>query len=146
MNAILGILAVSAVFQSTPAVSKDASDLKELYRLEQVWNEAHVKGDADTLDRLWANDLVVTIAAMPLLNKADALAMVRSNKMPFTKYETSELNVKRLGDSALVTGRLQRERVIAGKTITDNWRFTKVYAINGGRWQVIAWHASPAAP
>ena len=136
-------VALLALFQSA-AISKDAADLKELYRLEEVWNEAHVKGDAGTLDRLWANDLIVTIAAMPLMTKAEALAMVRSNKMPFTKYETSELRVKRLGESALVTGRLQRERVMAGKTITDNWRFTKVYAISGGRWQVIAWHASPA--
>ena len=142
----LGILLVSALFQANPAASKDAADLKELYRLEEVWNTAHVNGDADTLDRLWANDLIVTVAAMRLLNKADALAMVRSSKMPFTKYETSELRVKRLGESALVTGRLLRERVMGGTTITDNWRFTKVYGMSGGRWQVVAWHASPAAP
>ena len=144
-NMVVPLLVLSLLALSQPAVvSKDASDLKEFYRLEDVWNTAHVKGDADTLDRLWANELIVTIAAMPLLNKADALAMVRSNKMPFTKYETSELRVKRLGESALVTGRLQRERVMGGKTITDNWRFTKVYEMSGGRWQVIAWHASPA--
>jgi hypothetical protein len=35
---------------------------------------------------------------------------------------------------------------MAGKTMTDNWRFTKVYTMIGGKWQVIAWHASPAAP
>jgi len=126
------------------AVSKDASDLKELYRLEDVWNQAHVRGDAETLDKLWAADLEITIAAMPAMTKADALSMVRSNKMPFAKYETSELKVRRFRDSALVTGRLQRERVMAGKTISDSWRFTKVYAMSGGRWQVIAWHASPA--
>ena len=129
-----------------PAVSKDAADLKELYRLEAVWNEAHLKGDADTLDRLWATDLIVTVAAMPLLRKTDALAMVRSNRMPFSKYETSDLNVKRFGDSALVTGRLQRERTMNGKPVTDDWRFTKVYVMSQGHWQVIAWHASPAAP
>jgi hypothetical protein len=145
MSAILGILLFSAVFQTTPALSKDAFDLKELYRLEDVWNTAHVKADADALDRLWANDLIVTVAAMPLMNKADALAMVMSNRMPFTKYETSELNVKRFGSGAVVTGRLQRERTMNGKPIADDWRFTKVYAMSGGRWQVIAWHASPAA-
>ena len=145
MNAISGILVCWALIQANPGASKDASDLNELYRLEEVWNQAHVKSDADALDALWADDLIVTIAAMPLLNKADALAMVRSNKMPFTKYETSDLRVKRLGASALVTGRLQRERTMGGKTITDNWRFTKVYAMHGGRWQVIAWHASPAS-
>ena len=146
MIAILGILACAAALQSSPALSKDAFDLEELYRLEDVWNEAHVKGDADALDRLWAPDLEVTIAAMPQMTKAAALAMVRSNKMPFTKYVSSNVNVKRFRDSALVTGSLHRERVMAGKTITDNWRFTKVYAMNNGRWQVIAWHASPAPP
>ena len=134
------------VLQGAPAASQDAADLKELYRLEAVWNEAHVKGDADALDALWANDLVVTVAAMPIMNKADALAMVRSNRMPFAKYETSELNVKRFENSALVTGRLVRERSMNGKTIVDNWRFTKVYARSDGRWRVIAWHASPASP
>lgn len=138
---------MALVFASPqPAVANDASDLKELYRLEAVWNVAHVKGDADTLDGLWATDLSVTIAAMPAMKKADALAMVRSNRMPFTTYETSELNVKRFTDSALVTGRLHRERTINGKNVTDEWRFTKVYVMNQGQWRVIHWHASPAAP
>ncbi len=128
------------------AVSKDAFDLKELYRLEAVWNDAHVKGDAGALDQLWANDLIVTIAAMPAMTKADALAVVRSNKMPFTKYDTSELNVKRFTDSALVTGRLQRERTMNGQHVTDEWRFTKVYAMSQGQWRVIHWHASPLQP
>jgi ketosteroid isomerase-like protein len=127
-----------------PAVSTDAFELKELQRLEAVWNDAHLKGDADALDQLWANDLVVTVAAMPIMNKADALAMVRSNRMTFSKYETSELNVRRFGDSAVVTGRLVRERSMNGKTMTDNWRFTKTYAMIAGRWRVVAWHASPA--
>ena len=142
MVAVLTLALVT--LQNAPAMSKAAADLKELYRLETVWNEAHVKGDADTLDRLWAENLEVTIAAMPQMTKADALAMVRSNKMPFTKYETSDVNVKQFRDSALVSGRLHRERVMGGKTITDTWRFTKVYAVNNGQWQVIAWHASPA--
>lgn len=135
MSAILGILVFLAAFQAPDA---------EFQRLETLWNEAHVKGDTETLDKLWAGDLEVIVAAMPQMTKADALAMVRSNKMPFTKYETSNLNVRRFRDSAVVTGKLYRERVMAGKTITDNWRFTKVYAMSDGKWQVVSWHASPA--
>ena len=138
------LLAIILLLQ-VPALSKDAFDLKELYRLEAVWNDAHVKGDAEALDQLWANDLVVTVAAMPVMNKADSLAMVRSNRMPFIKYETSELNVRRFGNSAVVTGRLLRERSMNGKAIIDNWRFTKTYVMVEGRWRVVAWHASPAA-
>lgn len=142
MGAMLVLLAILAI-QSTAA--NNAADVKDLYRLEAVWNDAHVRGDADALDQLWANDLIVTIAAMPVMKKADALEMVKSNRMPFTKYATSELDVKRFGDSALVTGHLQRERSMSGKTVSDDWRFTKVYVMSQGRWQVIAWHASPAA-
>ena len=94
MSAIVVLAAVFGLFQAT-GVSKDASDIKELYRLEEVWNSAHVKGDADALDKLWADDLIVTIAAMPVMKKSEALAMVTSNRMPFTKYETSELAVRR---------------------------------------------------
>lgn len=144
MSAIVVLAAVFGLFQAT-GVSKDASDIKELYRLEEVWNSAHVRGNADALDKLWADDLIVTIAAMPVMKKSEALAMVTSNRMPFTKYETSELAVKRFNNSALVIGRLQRERSMNGKTISDDWRFTKVYVMSQGRWQVIAWHASPAS-
>lgn len=35
---------------------KTTSDRAELLRLESVWNEAHVRGDAGVLDRLWADD------------------------------------------------------------------------------------------
>ena len=145
MSLILGIFVFSAFFQASPA-SEDAFALKELHRLEAVWNEAHLRGDSDALDKLWAADLEVTIASMPQMTKADALAMVRSNKMPFTKYETSDLNVRRFREAAFVTGRLQRDRLQGIKTIRDNWRFTKIYTMRDGRWQVIAWHASPAPP
>jgi hypothetical protein len=138
------VLIAMLLLQQTPSLSKDAFDLKELYRLETVWNDAHIKADAGVLDQLWANDLVVTVASMPVMNKAEAMAMVRSNHMPFSKYETSELNVRRFGNSAVVTGRLLRERSMNGKTMTDYWRFTKTYVILDGRWRVVAWHASPA--
>lgn len=136
---------IAITLLQTPSSSTDASDLKELHRLEAVWNDAHVKGDAAALDELWANDIVVTVAAMPIMNKADALAMLRSNRMPFSKYETSELNVRRFQNAAVVTGRLVRERLMNGKVIADTWRFTKSYVMLDGRWRVVAWHASPAA-
>ena len=143
---MLPILIVLVLASPQAAVSRQAFDLTDLYRLEAVWNDAHVKGDADTLDTLWANDLILTIASMPAMTKADALAMVRSNRMPFTKYDTSELNVKRFADTALVTGRLHRERTMNSKNVVDEWRFSKFYVLSNGQWRVVHWHASPAAP
>lgn len=81
MPAVLILIPLLLPALAQPGLSKDAFDLKELHRLEEVWNTAHVKGDAATLDELWADDLIVTIAAMPVMKKTDALAMVRSNRM-----------------------------------------------------------------
>lgn len=145
MTMLIALALVAAAAQA-PATSNNAADLTELRRLEVVWNDAHAKGDADALDALWANDLVVTVASMPVMDKADSLAMVRSGRMPFLRYETSDVRVRTLGEAAVATGRLTRERSMNGKNLTDNWRFTKVYSKSQGRWQVVAWHASPAAP
>jgi ketosteroid isomerase-like protein len=124
---------------------KEASDVAELTRLEAVWNEAHKRGDAEALDGLWADDLVVSVPRMAVLTRPDALAVARSGRMKFQRYDTSELRVRVYGDAAVVTGRLQRTRDMGGRVLDDDWRFTKVYVRHEGRWQVVAFHASEAA-
>jgi hypothetical protein len=44
-----------------------------------------------------------------------------------------------------VSGRLQRTRLINGKELSDDWRFTKVYVREEQQWRVVSFHASEAA-
>ena len=119
-----------------------ARDRADLERLETVWNAAHERGDAEVLDSLWADELVVTVPGMPTMGKKDSLAIWRSGRMKFTRYATSDLDVRVLGDAAVVTGRLLRQRIAGGRQLADDWRFTKVYLRRDGRWQVVSFHAS----
>jgi ketosteroid isomerase-like protein len=123
----------------------DTPDARELVRLESVWNEAHEKGDATVLEKLWADDLVVTVPRMPVMSKSEVLGFARSGRMKFQRYQTSDLKVRVYGDAAVVSGRLQRTRTLGDKTVNDDWRFTKFYVRREGRWQVVAFHASEAA-
>ena len=66
--------------------------------------------------------------------------------MKFQRYETSETAFRIFGDAAVVTGRLLRERTFADRNIHEDWRFTKVYVRRQGKWKVVAWQASEAAP
>ena len=79
---------------------------------------------------------------MPVLAKADALAFLRSGRMRFLCYETSDLKIGVFGDAALLTGRLLRTRSMDGRDIEDHWRFTKMYVRRDGRWLVVAWQTS----
>jgi ketosteroid isomerase-like protein len=109
----------------------------EVTRLEAVWNGAHLRIDASALDRLWADELVAIVPKMTPLPKQDALAFLRSGRMKFLRYESSDLTVRVYGDTAVATGRLLRSRELGGQTMQDYWRFTKVYVRGGGQWRVI---------
>jgi ketosteroid isomerase-like protein len=136
---------MAAILVSSAALMAQSNANQEFQELETVWNQAHEKGDATALDRLWSDDLEVAVPKMPVMTKAQALAFARSGRMKFERYQTSDVKVRRYGDAAVVTGRLQRTRTINGKTMDDDWRFTKVYARQQGRWQVVSFHASEAA-
>jgi hypothetical protein len=125
-----------------PAANGDPA-VTELMRLETVWNAAHVRGDAEALAGLWADSLTVIVAGMPVLTRDEALAMARAGRIKFDRYETSEIKVRVFASSAVVTGRLQRSRVVDGTPANDDWQFTKMYIRAQGAWIVAAFHASP---
>ena len=98
------------------------------------------------MGRIFANDVVVAVPGMRLMNKADSLAMFTAGRMKFDRYESSDTQSRVYGDTAIVVGRIRRTRTIAGKTIDDDWRFTKVYLRRTSGWQVVSFHASNVAP
>lgn len=68
------LLLVVASFVGTArsaAQSTHDADVRELQRLETVWNEAHERGDVDALEALWADDIEVAVPKMPVMTKAD---------------------------------------------------------------------------
>jgi uncharacterized protein (TIGR02246 family) len=122
------------------------TDVSALTRLEAEWNTAHLQGDATTLARIFADDLVVIVPGMRPMDKADSLGMFKAGGMKFDRYESSETQYRVYSDTAIVTGRIKRTRTIAGTTREDDWRFTKVFLRRAGNWQVVQFHASNIAP
>lgn len=114
----------------------------ELERLETAWNEAHLRGDAQTLDELWSDDLMLVVPGMQVMGKPEAIGIWRRGGIAFQRYETTGVTIRVIGEAAVVTGRLERTRLMGDREAHDDWRFTKVYARRDGRWRVILFHAS----
>ena len=142
--ALVLLILAAATGSATPQPSTE-SDTRELQRLEKVWNEAHEQGNADALELLWADDMEIDVPRMPVMTRVDALKFAHSGRMKFLHYGTSDLRIRIYGDTAVVTGRLQRTRTTNGQEVSDNWRFTKVYVREGQSWKVVSFHASEAA-
>ena len=107
LTAIAALLCTTAQAQAPAAATPD-QDPARFTQLESQWNDAHLQGDAEALDRLWADELRVVVPRMTPLSKAEALSFFRSGRMKFSRYETSELGVRVYGDTAVVTGRVRR--------------------------------------
>jgi len=146
MKSTAGLIVLMTLSQNPTVPAPNSSDVSELSRLESAWNQAHVEGDAKILDRLWADDLTVTVPKMPRFNKSQSLQIWRSGRMKFQKYDTSGVQIHLYGNSAVVTGQLRRTRVLGARTINDDWQFTKTYVRGPSGWQVVAFHASEAPP
>ena len=127
--------------QASPPRAED-----QITQLEILWNEAHLHGDADTLDRLWAPGLTVTVPGMPVFSKTDLLTMWRSMKVAFAEYATHGVRIAVSGHTAVVTGSLHRSRDFGGRVASEDWLFTKTYAEIDGQWRVLAYHASVGPP
>ncbi len=139
------LIFMTAMAQQPVTRPGESDDLLELSRLEKVWNDAYIRGDVVALDQLWGDDLIVTMTEMTVMTKSEALGLSRSGRLKFPRYETSDIRIRVYNDAAVVTGRLQRTRKISGRSVDDDWRFTKVYVRRAGRWQVVAWQASTSA-
>ena len=142
----LTVFLVMFSMTQAPAGAKAGAVQSTLENLEADWNTAHLRGDAAVLDRLFADDVVVMVPGMRVMTKADAVGMFTSGRMKFDRYETSETTFRIYDETAIVTGRLKRPRVIAGATANDDWRFTKVYVRRADRWQVVSFHSSNTSP
>ena len=141
---VLVSVALAATAKNPPQSTRD-SDAHELERLEKVWNEAHEHVDAAPLEKSGADDLEVDVPRMPVLTKTDALSFARSGRMKFLRYSTSDIRIRVYGDAAVVTGRLQRTRLVKGQETSDDWRFTKIYIREAQEWRVVSFHASETA-
>jgi ketosteroid isomerase-like protein len=121
-----------------------SSEQDTFLRLEQLWNDAHLRGDVKALEALWADDISIVVPSRRQFTKADALEMWRAIPVRFTRYESTDAAVRSFGEAAVITGRILRVRDFGGKTAEERWQFTKVYRRSAEGWRVVAFHASDA--
>lgn len=137
MKAVLTILVILlAVLAAAAQTSKDE---KEVLKANKAWAEAQVKGDLEALDKLFAEELIVTSGNGALRDKKGELADAKPNP-DFKTYffNTEDLRIKVYGKTAIVTGHAKWRTSFKGKDSDNERRFTCVYVKRDGRWQMVA--------
>jgi ketosteroid isomerase-like protein len=142
------LLAVTLMMASaTPALSqmpgKDTSAAEAHIRtLHEASGEAQVRRDIAALDRLLADDFILTRANGVVANKAQNLADVQSGERSFTSYKNDDVRVRLYGDAAVVTGQVTSSGTYKGQDFSGQFRYTKVFVKSAGQWRIVAWQAT----
>jgi ketosteroid isomerase-like protein len=122
-----------------------ASVEQELIKLENESNDAWLRRDVEAYARLLADDYLETGPDGGMATKAEELALVRSTETTITAVITDDFKVRLFGDAAVVTFRLTFKKLVDGKEMTGQERFTDTWIKRDGRWQCVSVHYSRIA-
>lgn len=124
------------------AAAPPANDEQALLAVEHAWNEAVVKRDVKTLDRIIADDFVLIWIDGSVARKADLIKAVTARKAEIDPFVTEDVLVRVHGDSAILTGRFAQTARLGERSETYNFRYTDVYRRTPQGWRAVSAHAS----
>jgi len=136
--AVMALWCLSAQAQYDNSTGNKTAVADEIKKLEQQRNEAILKGDTATLDKLTSDDYTNTTAQGTIEKKADIMDGFKSGKIKFDSRELSDLSVRVYGNTAVVTGQVNQKGTNNGKDTSGQNRFTRVYVKQKGRWVTVA--------
>jgi uncharacterized protein (TIGR02246 family) len=143
MNKLAGaVLLVTAcvglAFAQTPTPpAKGPSVAQALKQLEQDWVDASKAGDIDKLNQILADDWVAIGYNGSKETKQSFLANVKSGADKMTSFEFGPMDVKVLGDVAVVQGSDTEKSTTSGKDTSGKWVWMDVFVKHNGKWVVI---------
>jgi uncharacterized protein (TIGR02246 family) len=126
------------VFVSGQNTNSALSSDQEIRTLEDERNRAILKGDAAALERMTADDYTFITLRGELRTKSEIVKGFQSGSFKYDSRTISDLNIRVYGDTAIVTGRSTQKGSENGKDYSGDYRFTRLYVKEKGRWITVA--------
>ena len=114
---------------------------------EERLTEATRRLDVDALDRIYADDIMVTAPIGVCVDKPAVMDEVRlaAAKAVVGKYDKDDLKVRAFGDTAVSSYRMTAEATFEGIEIKQSFCITNVWMKRGDSWQIVARHTASLA-
>lgn len=127
---------------STPAEMQPIEVERHLRQLNDDWLKAIMRADAETLNRVMADDFFFTY---PLEgdDKVQFIADVTSGKLKIAHVSREQLSVRVFGSAAVLTARDSATWLYHGRELSGQYKIIMVYTERDGRWQLCAFQACP---
>ena len=130
---LLGVIPTSAQ-QSAPV----RSDQDILIQLEHDWDAAFHRHDAAFIDRILADEFIVTYDNGVRADRTVELTLAKSANENIESSTLDEFIVKEFGNTAVVWFTLHLVGPIKGERVQNDYRFTDMFVLRDGRWQCVS--------
>jgi hypothetical protein len=120
--------------------NRNVVELKEIEALEQREAEAMLGSDASTLQRLWADDMVVNSTANLIAGKQLLLDLVKNGRLKLRIYERRPVRIEVFTDLVVSTGNEVSQLIGDTAVFKLFTSYMNVWTKRGGNWQLLARH------
>jgi ketosteroid isomerase-like protein len=121
--------------QQSPPVR---SDQEILIQLEHDWDAAFHRHDAAFIDRILAEEFIVTYDNGVRADRNLELELAKSLDENIESSTMDEFIVKEFANTAVVWFTLHLIGPINGQRVQNDYRFTDVFVLRDGRWQCVS--------
>ncbi|HEY4772157.1 MAG TPA: nuclear transport factor 2 family protein [Steroidobacteraceae bacterium] len=140
--------AMGLAFADTPsatAPAKSASTSDSIKQIEHDWTEATIAGDFDKVGQIIADDWAGISFDGSKMTKQGFLADLKSGKDKAQSVEIGPMDVKVLGNVAIVQGSDTEKSITNGKDSSGKWVWMDVFVKRDGKWVAVRSQAARVA-
>ena len=124
---------------ATPVVSSPEEIAKSIQKLESDLRIATMKGEASWFEQYLTESFVETDANGKLSSRADIIRLYRNSQPEYDSWNLSEGTAQTFhGNTVVLTGKLEVQGAVDGKSISGTYRFTRVWIKDGLDWKLAA--------
>jgi hypothetical protein len=120
--------------------SRNDAEQKEIEALEQQEAEAMLGSDASTLQKLWADDMVVNSTANLIAGKQLLLDLVKNGRLKLRIYERRPVRIEVFTDLVVSTGNEVSQLIGDIAVFKLFTSYMNVWTKRSGNWQLLARH------
>lgn len=117
---------------------------KDIFRLEEELTQTEMNLDVESLDKIFADDIMVTAPIGICVDKPAVMAEIHqaAEKAVVGRYDKDNLKVRSYGDTAVSSYHMTAEATFEGLAIKRSLCITNVWLKRNEQWQIVARHTA----
>lgn len=130
----------------TPVLVQGGNAEEQINKVTDQVIAARLKGDANSYEKLLADDYTGIYPSGRLVTKAQDIEDLKSGALKYESIDVREIKIRAYGYTAVAVSLVSTKSTRGGKSISADYRVTRVWVKRKGGWVCVAFQATRVAP